>query len=54
VKLRTVEKLARLAYQMGRGQRRWWKRHASKAMRRMARESPEEAPRRLPIRGWAD
>jgi hypothetical protein len=57
MKLRTVEKLprnARWVWRMARGMRRWWKRRASKVMRQMAREDPEEAPRRLPIRGWAD
>jgi hypothetical protein len=34
--------------------RRFWKRRANKLMRLMERESPEDAPRRHPVRGWND
>lgn len=55
MKFRTVEKIAVRATRRGTMRfLKWWKRQSSKAMRRMAREDPEEAPRKLPIRGWID
>ncbi len=55
MKFRTAEKLSVHSTRRGVMRfRRWWKRQSSKLMRRMVREDPEEAPRRLPIRGWFD
>jgi len=34
--------------------RKFWKRLTHKLWRKMAKEAPEDAPRRKPIRGWID
>jgi len=34
--------------------RKWWKRFASKVMRRLGRVLLDDAPRKVPTRGWAD
>jgi hypothetical protein len=34
--------------------RRWHKREASKLMRRLGRSLGDDAPRRLPVRGYTD
>jgi hypothetical protein len=36
------------------GDRKWWKRFASKVMRRLGRVLLDDAPRKVPTRGWAD
>ncbi len=33
-------------------QRKWWKRYAAKLMRRLAKLDADDAPRRLPLRGY--
>lgn len=37
-----------------RGMLRWLKRQSSKLMRRLSKAYLDDAPRKLPIRGWTD